>query len=319
MRSTCLSAMEPRNSRTVRRPSRPSFPRRCGRRVISARASLRSSAAAFPLTGVVGDQQAALFGQACFGPGMRRTRTAPALRLVNVASRPPSRQSRPAEDGRVGDRRGGNVRTRGERVRRGAAVQWLRDGLGSSSWPGKSNARGVVDANDGVYFVPALSGLGSPYWDPEARGGGSWAYHARHDGRRISRARRLRRSPTKPSSTPSGRWRHAVQDLHRPGPARGRRGRGRRTDGCSTQFQADALGVPVIVPEVTETTGYGAAYLAGIAVGTWDRQTVGDVAAAGRLRAANVGGPSRGAALALTMPSPARGSGRPRAHRLLSP
>ncbi len=154
----------------------------------------------------------------------------------------------------------------------GAAVQWLRDGLGVIERASDTEALAAsLDGNDGVYFVPALTGLGSPHWDPRARGtivgltrGTTRAHLARATLEAIAyQSVDALRAMEQACGQPLGEL---------------------RADGGATanrwlmQFQADVLGVPVVVPEIAETTALGAAYLAGVGVGAW---TVSDVRDAG--------------------------------------
>jgi glycerol kinase len=146
----------------------------------------------------------------------------------------------------------------------GAAVQWLRDGLGIISEAAETEELAAsLDGNDDVYFVPALTGLGSPHWDPYARGtiigltrGNGRAHLARAALEAIAyqtvdavRAQEAASGAGIPSLKADG---------------------GGVANSWLMQFQADVLGVPVIVPDVPETTALGAAYLAGIATGLWD-------------------------------------------------
>ncbi len=150
----------------------------------------------------------------------------------------------------------------------GAAVQWLRDGLGiiADAAETETLARSL-DSNDDVYFVPALTGLGSPHWDPYARGvivgltrGTGRAHLARAALEAIAY--------------------QTVDAVRAQEAASGERLSSLKADGGAAvnawlmQFQADVLGVPVTVPEIAQTTALGAAYLAGIATGTWDIEEV---------------------------------------------
>src|SRR5581483_11597395 len=145
----------------------------------------------------------------------------------------------------------------------GAAVQWLRDGLGIIRTADETESlASSLESNDGVYFVPALTGLGSPHWDPYARGTivgltrGSTRAH-------------LARATLEAIAYQTG---DAVRAMEAAGGAALTE---LRADGGATanrwlmQFQADVLGVPVVVPEIAETTALGAAYLAGVGVGAW--------------------------------------------------
>jgi glycerol kinase len=151
----------------------------------------------------------------------------------------------------------------------GAAVQWLRDGLGIIREPAETEALAAsLEGNDGVYFVPALTGLGSPHWDPYARGtivgltrGSGRAHLARAALEAIAyQAVDAVRAQEEAAGRP-------LESLKADG--------GAISNGWLMQFQADVLGVPVSVPEVAETTALGAAYLAGIASRRWSLEEVG--------------------------------------------
>ena len=153
----------------------------------------------------------------------------------------------------------------------GAAVQWLRDGLGIISEAAESEALAAsLQGNDGVYFVPALTGLGSPHWDPYARG--TIVGLTRGSGRA-----HLARAALEAIAY------QTVDAVRAQEAASGRRLASLKADGGAVanrwlmQFQADVLGAPVIVPEITETTALGAAYLAGIATGAWSREGVAEM------------------------------------------
>src|SRR5256885_7032869 len=148
----------------------------------------------------------------------------------------------------------------------GAAVQVMRDGLGVIARADETEPLAAsLDSNDGVYFVPALTGLGSPHWDPYARGtivgltrGNGRAHLARAALESIAyQAVDAARVIEAASGT-------RFEELKADG--------GASENGWLMQFQADMLGVPVIVPEVSETTALGAAYLAGVAVGLWEEE-----------------------------------------------
>jgi glycerol kinase len=225
-----------------------------------------------PVAGVAGDQQAALFGQACHQPGMaKNTYGTGSFVLLNSGSEPPQ-----APDGLLTTVAAGS----GEEVAyaleaaifvTGAAVQWLRDGLGIIAEAGETEALAAsLDSNDGVYFVPALTGLGSPYWDPYARG--TIVGLTRGSGRA-----HLARAALEAIA-------YQTADAVRAQEAAcGERLELLRADGGATlnrwlmQFQADVLGAPVSVPEIAETTALGAAYLAGIATGVWTTEQVGEM------------------------------------------
>ena len=170
-------------------------------------------------------------------------------------------------------------------------MQWLRDGLGIVGEAGESEALAAsLEGNDGVYFVPALTGLGSPYWDPYARG--TIVGLTRGSGRA-----HLARAALEAIAY------QTVDAVRAEEAAAGERLAELKADGGAVanawlmQFQADVLGAPVVVPEIAETTALGAAYLAGIASGRWTAErSRRDVARGRPLRAAHGRRRARGAA-----------------------
>ena len=219
---------------------------------------------AVPVSGIAGDQQAALLGQACFTPGMaKNTYGTGSFVLVNVGTAVPE----PAEGllTSVGWRIGAETTyvMEGSIFVTGAAVQWLRDELGIITRSDEVGplAASVPDAG-GVVFVPAFTGLGSPYWDPYARG--TILGLTRGSGRA-----QLARAAVESMAYQT----RDVVDAVRA--ATGTQLAELRVDGGASamdvlcQFQADLLGVTVRRPEVLETTVLGAAFLAGIAEGVW--------------------------------------------------
>jgi glycerol kinase len=150
----------------------------------------------------------------------------------------------------------------------GAAVQWLRDGLGIIDSASDSEGLAAsLDSNDGVYFVPALTGLGSPHWDPYARG--TIVGLTRGSGRaQLARAalEAIAYQTVDAVRAQEAAAGEALEVLKADGGAVSNR--------WLMQFQADVLGAPVVVPEISETTALGAAYLAGIATGVWDAEQV---------------------------------------------
>jgi glycerol kinase len=223
-----------------------------------------------PVAGVAGDQQAALFGQACLRPGAaKNTYGTGSFVLFNAGSEPP-----PAPKGLLATVAWGI----GEEVTyaleasifvTGAAVQWLRDGLGIVAEAAETEALAAsLEANDGVYFVPALTGLGSPHWDPYARG--TIVGLTRGSGRA-----HLARAALEAIAY------QTVDAVRAQEAAAGERLELLRADGGAVanrwlmQFQADVLGAPVAVPAVAETTALGAAYLAGIATDVWTLAEIG--------------------------------------------
>ena len=226
-----------------------------------------------PVAGIAGDQQAALFGQACHQPGpgeehlRHRQLRPPQHRRAGAA---PARRA--ARHGRLGARRGGRLRAGGLdlRHRRRRAVAARRARRSSTAAAETEALAASLDSNDGVYFVPALTGLGSPHWDPYARGtivgltrGSARAHLARAALEAIAF--------------------QTVDAVRAQEAACGERLEVLKADGGAVanrwlmQFQADVLGAPVVVPEIAETTALGAAYLAGIATGLWSREQVGEM------------------------------------------
>jgi len=219
---------------------------------------------AIPIAGIAGDQQAALFGQACTSPGMvKNTYGTGCFMLMNTGVKPIASKNKLLTTiaWRIGKRT--EYALEGSIFIAGAVVQWLRDGLGiiQSSREVEALAAQVAD-NGGVYLVPAFAGLGAPHWDQYARGiivgltrGSTRAHFARAALEGIA---------------------YQVSDvLHAMEADAGIRLKELRVDGgaCANnllmQFQADLLGCPVVRPRVPETTALGAAYLAGLATGYW--------------------------------------------------
>ncbi len=223
-----------------------------------------------PITGVAGDQQAALFGQACFAPGMaKNTYGTGCFLLLHTGGRPvASRRNLLTTiawrlDGRTEYALEGSV------FIGGAVVQWLRDGLGLIGRSADVEALAAqASDNGGVYLVPAFTGLGAPHWDPAARGAivgltrGTGAAHvARAALESIAyQSADLLRAMRADAGV-------ALRELRVDG--------GASVNDGLMQFQADLLRVPVVRPRTTETTALGAAYLAGLAVGFWkDRDEI---------------------------------------------
>jgi glycerol kinase len=217
-----------------------------------------------PVAGLAGDQQSALFGQACFGPGMAKcTYGTGAFVLLNTG--PAAVASANGLLTTVAWRLGGEVSyaLEGSAFIAGAAVQWLRDGLGffSSSAEVEALAASVPDAA-GVVFVPALAGLGAPHWRPDARGvlsGLTRGTTRAHIARAVLEGVALQITDILIAM---------AGDAHRPLAELRVDGGAARND-LLMQFQADVLGVPCVRPTNLETTAMGAAYLAGLGVGFW--------------------------------------------------
>jgi glycerol kinase len=220
--------------------------------------------AAIPVAGVAGDQQAALFGQACYLPGAgKNTYGTGCFVLVNTGENLiHSRKGLVSTVAwGIGDRV--DYALEGSVFVTGAAVQWLRDGLGIIKTAAESEAlaRSVPD-NGGIYFVPALAGLGAPYWDMYARGaiiGITRATTAGHLARATLESIAYQtRDVIEAMSDDAGL---KIPVLRVDG--------GASVNDLLMQFQSDILGVPVQRARVAETTALGAAYLAGLATGVW--------------------------------------------------
>jgi glycerol kinase len=218
------------------------------------------------IAGNAGDQQAATFGQACFEPGMaKNTYGTGAFLLMNVGTAPQAsaNQMLATAGWRVGRSGQAAYMLEGSVFVAGAVVQWLRDGLGliERSEHVEALARQAPDSG-GVVLVPAFVGLGAPHWDPDARGlligmtrGTSRAHVARAALESIAYQSN---DVLSAMQRDAGR---ALTELRVDG--------GAARNDLLMQFQADIMGVPVIRPEITETTALGAAYLAGLATGVW--------------------------------------------------
>jgi glycerol kinase len=251
---------------------------------------------AVPIAGVAGDQQAALFGQACVDPGMAKATfgtgsfvllhsgfTVPEpgsgllATIASMIGTPPAATAYALE---------------ASIFVTGAAVQWLRDELQIIDRAEDTEALArSLDSNDGVYFVPALTGLGSPHWDPHARGtivgltrGAGRAHLARATLEAIAyQTLDAIRAMQDASGRPLG-------ELRADG--------GASANGWLMQFQADVLGAPVVLGQSTETTALGAAYLAGVGVGLWTVADVRDSWREGARYEPRMGEPERAALLA---------------------
>ena len=218
-----------------------------------------------PIAGMAGDQQAALFGQMCTEPGsVKNTYGTGCFLLMNSGEKPimSSNNLLTTVAWKIGDTV--NYALEGSIFVAGSVVQWLRDGLGiiRSSSDIEKLAKSVPD-NGGVYFVPALTGLGAPYWDQYAKGslyGISRGTTAGHIARAALEGIAFQTMDiVKAMEKDAG---CALKELKVDG--------GASRNNLLMQFQADVLGTSVIRPKVTETTALGAAYLAGLAVGYWD-------------------------------------------------
>jgi len=219
---------------------------------------------AIPLAALAGDQQAATFGQACLHPGMaKNTYGTGCFVLMNAG-----RQAMPSRHrllSTIGWRCAGQTTylLEGSVFMGGALIQWLRDGLGmiASSSEVEGLAATVPDSG-GVYLVPAHTGLGAPYWDPYARG-------ALLGLSRGSCRPQIARAALEAIAFQSAEVLLAMEQDAGHRLAELRVDGGAAANNLLLQFQADLLGVPVVRPQITETTALGAAYLAGLAVGFW--------------------------------------------------
>lgn len=223
--------------------------------------------APIPIGGIAGDQQAALFGQACFKPGMmKNTYGTGCFLLMNTGE-----QATTSKTGlltTIAWRTDGQTEyaLEGSVFIAGAAIQWLRDGLQIiASAPETEALATAVSDNHGVYFVPAFVGLGAPYWDQDARGAITGLT------RGVTRSHIARAA----LEAMAYQTRDVVECMQKDS---GIKARELRVDGGATrndflcQFQADLLGIPVVRPVITETTALGAAYLAGLSVSFWKNE-----------------------------------------------
>ncbi len=218
-----------------------------------------------PIAGIAGDQQAALFGQMCTEPGsVKNTYGTGCFMLMNSGERPimSSNNLLTTIAWKIEDKV--NYALEGSIFVAGSVVQWLRDGLGIIKSSSEIEALACsVEDNGGVYFVPALTGLGAPHWDQYAKGciyGLSRGTTAAH----IARAA-LEGIAFQTMDIVNAMQKDAgvtLKELKVDG--------GASRNNLLMQFQADILGTSVIRPTVTETTALGAAYLAGLAVGYWE-------------------------------------------------
>jgi glycerol kinase len=225
-----------------------------------------------PIAGIAGDQQAALFGQACLSPGLaKNTYGTGCFLLMNTGTEAVASRNNLVTT--VAWQRDGalDYALEGSVFIAGAVVQWLRDGLQiiRSASEVEALARRVED-NGGAYFVPAFAGLGAPHWDAYARG-------AVFGLTRGTNASHLARAALESIAYQSADVLDAMQKDASLALSELRVDGGAAANDLLMQFQADVLGVPVVRPQVLETTALGAAYLAGLAVGYW--QGDGDVIA----------------------------------------
>jgi len=225
-----------------------------------------------PVAGIAGDQQGALFGQACHRAGTaKNTYGTGSFVLLHTGPEAPGPGKGLLTTVACGAGEEPAYALEASIFVTGAAVQWLSDGLGVIEGAGESESLAAsLDSNDGVYFVPALTGLGSPHWDPYARG--TIVGLTRGSGRaHLARAalEAIAYQTVDAVRAEEGASGDSLAVLKADGGAVSNR--------WLMQFQADVLGAEVIVPEISETTALGAAYLAGIATGRWTLEQVGEM------------------------------------------
>lgn len=217
-----------------------------------------------PIAGIAGDQQAALFGQACVRPGMVKNTYGTGCFLLMYTGAQIVHSKRRLLATMACDPNGGPAYAlEGSIFIAGAAIQWLRDGLGLiRSAPESESIARQVDSTLGVYFVPALVGLGAPYWDPDARGAIVGLTRGTTRGHVIRAALEALAYQTRDVVDAM------VADSGQPLKLLRADG-GAAANDFLLQFQADVLAVPVDRPKLVETTALGAAFLAGLGTGLW--------------------------------------------------
>jgi glycerol kinase len=225
-----------------------------------------------PVAGIAGDQQAALYGQACHERGLgKNTYGTGSFVLENAGGEAPEPEEGLLTTVAWGVNDRVDYALEAAIFVTGAAVQWLRDGLGIIDTAAETEElAGSLESNDGVYFVPALTGLGSPHWDPYARGtivGLTRGNGRAHLARAALEAMAYQTVDAIRAMEEASGIR--LEELKADG--------GASENGWLMQFQADVLGVPVVIPEISETTALGAAYLAAVATDLWTEEEVRDM------------------------------------------
>ncbi len=220
--------------------------------------------AELPIAGIAGDQQAALFGQGCWSSGLgKNTYGTGAFLLLHTGDRRIESEHGLLTTAACGPRGERTFALEAAIFIAGAAVQWLRDGLGIIEAADETEALArSLDSNDGVYFVPAFTGLGAPHWEPRARGtivGLTRGTGAAHLARAALEA--MAYSTHDAPEAMEGDSGMKLTELRVDG--------GASENDWLLEFQADLLDVPVRRPAVTDTTAFGAAGLAGLALGFW--------------------------------------------------
>ena len=231
---------------------------------VCAESDVSHFGAALPIAGIAGDQQAALFGQGCVSPGMaKNTYGTGAFLLLYAGDRPPSPAAGLLATAACSAAGGRGFALEGSVFIAGAVIQWLRDELHLLETAESSAALAAsVPDSGGVHFVPAFVGLGSPHWEPEARGTITGLT------RGTTRAH-LVRAALESMAFGSAELLRGMLEATRLTLPRLRVDGGASANDWLMQFQADVLGVPVERPDVVESTALGAAALAGLALGVW--------------------------------------------------
>jgi len=240
------------------------LPEICPSSAVVAKTAGELFAARIPIAGIAGDQQAALFGQRCVIPGtVKNTYGTGCFMLMHTGGRPVASGNRLLTTAACQTSERPQYALEGSVFVAGAVVQWLRDGLGIIKSSAEIEAlAGRVADNGGVYMVPAFTGVGSPHWDPYARG-------MIHGLTRGATAAHIARAALESIAYQTADVLHAMERDAAIRLAELRVDGGAARNDMLMQFQADVLGVPVVRPRITETTALGAAYLAGLAVGYW--------------------------------------------------
>lgn len=243
------------------------LPKVCSSSEVYASTSKEFAATPIPISGIAGDQQAALFGQACFKKGMVKTTYGTGcFMLMNTGVKPVLSQNKLLTT--IGYKIDGKTiyALEGSVFIGGAVVQWVRDGLKliHQSADIENLAAGVPD-NSGVYFVPAFTGLGAPYWDPYARGmilGLTRGTTAAHIARAALEGIAYQVTDVLQAMESDAMMK--IEELRVDG--------GAVANNLLMQFQADLLGCPLVRPRINESTALGAAFLAGLAVKFWKNE-----------------------------------------------
>ncbi len=221
--------------------------------------------AKIPIAGIAGDQQAALFGQCCFAPGMAKTTYGTGCFMVMNTGQKPVTSSNKLLTTVAWELNGQmTYALEGSVFIGGAAVQWLRDNMGFVGHAADTERLAMqLPDNEGVYFVPAMAGLGAPHWDADARG----AFFGITRGTTIAH---MTRATLEAIAYQVHDVLRAMEADHGAALLEMRVDGGAAANGFLMQFQADVLNCPIARPQNIESTALGAAFLAGLAVGYWN-------------------------------------------------